>query len=107
MERTRPRLGSGLSDGLRSFAEFPLVVDPSHQDERGRAKAILDYFGEDTDPSNTHFAVTTQNSSGQDTTYTTFELYLTNVDRPIQASENWIFLHIYKDGDLSANTERP
>jgi hypothetical protein len=44
------------ADSLRAFAAF--IVHPGAGEE-GLAKTILDYFGEDTDPSLDHFAVTT------------------------------------------------
>jgi len=85
-------------DSLRGFAD--LIVDSVAGDERGLAKTILDYFGEDTDPSSTSLAITKAGSE-QDTTLYFFEIYLSDIEQYCHGCENWVAIHI-RDTDTGS-----
>ena len=83
---------------LREFADS--IINPVYGDERGRAKSILDYFGEDVDPSPTHFAIRTTDpsDSNDDITYTRFKIFILDTARHISADDDWMTAHIDNGG---------
>jgi hypothetical protein len=80
------------ADSLRAFADS--IINPSFGDERGMAKSILDYFGEDVNASSDSFAVKTNMWTTADTTYTKFKVYMFDEARHIHAKEDWLSVHI-------------